>query len=211
MALEANALCAVADITARGVTKSQALIEDEINSVSQQFENYCGRVFRQLARVASPSGSSQAPRERLPGSGEQWLQLSSYPLISIQEIQVDGQVVTDYELVEGYAQRGLLYREDGWPLVCFPWDMLTRDPDPTRPQLSILAAYTGGYATIPADLKKAAIDEVLAALSITGDRRHIVEEQTPAGRRLKLSSAGLSGTWSAQTIQTLDHYAFPRR
>lgn len=210
MALEANALCTVADITARGVTKAQALIEDEINSISQQFEQHCGRVFRQLARVASPSGSSQAPRERLPGSGEQWLQLSSYPLVSVQEMQIDGQVVTDWELVEGYVQRGLLYREAGWPIVCLAWDTLTGDPDVTRPQLSILAAYTGGYAVIPADLKKAAIDEVLSALSIAGDRRHILEEQTPAGRRLKLSNMAASGTWSAKTLQTLSNYVLRR-
>jgi len=100
---------------------------------------------------------------------------------------------------------GCLYRANGWPVNVEAWADLTGDPAPDRTIPSIVVTYTGGYTTIPSDLKKVCIDECLLAMSAPPDHR-LMEEQTAGGWRRKWATGGTDSIISAKSKAALAGY-----
>lgn len=145
MALDASALVSLAE--AKGFLivagdADNAAIEQAINAASLRCESYCNRVFKE--RVVT---------ERVEGVGATKLYLSAVPLkvsaavtVSVDDVaqtvwrtEADG-LQSAFDVI---ARPDHLYRR-----ACWAW---RTDP------YNVLVSYTGGYATIPADLKEACL------------------------------------------------------
>lgn len=160
MALKPNALLTLVEAEAwlrTGVSDNPAL-EEEINRVSSAIEMYCGR----------PLKEATYPAVRMAGNGSMTLRLKATPVkiddlvgkpftVSVNGVaqtlwlqESDGDPATkdvilrstDHTTVKGL--RNHLYRSQGWGPIS------RKSPD------NILLTYTGGFATIPEDLKEAA-------------------------------------------------------
>lgn len=210
MALNANALITVLEATGFGATQSTGNLELLINGVSQAFEDYCGRVFRSLQSVTGTPSRSQLPLEYYQGTGTQELRLRRYPITAISRIRVGGTEISAEELADcnkltHLLEDGYLYRRVGWPISCQTYGDLTGDANPSSADYSIDVAYTGGYTTIPPNLKLACLSEVLAgeragALARSG----ITSEKYPGGYAVTYASD--SRNWSASTISLLSNF-----
>lgn len=210
MALNANALISVADATGFGATQTTANLELLINGVSQAFEDFCGRVFRSLVTVTGTPSGSQLPLEYYQGTGTQELRLRRYPITAISRVRIDGLELNADELADcnkltHLLEEGYLYRRAGWPLACQTYGDLTGDPNVSAADYNIDVAYTGGYTTIPANLKLACLSEVLAgeragAMSRSG----VTSEKYPGGYAVTYASD--SRNWSASTISLLSNF-----
>ncbi len=173
MALQANALCAVSDITARGSSQADAVIEDAINAISDRLESYCARAFLQAIYTD----------ELYQGTGGRELPLRNYPIAaSPAPIVLIGDVpVTDFIIIgDDPKQKDILYRRGGWPRLVASWGDLTYDPAPEIADYSIKVTYTAGFAVVPAELKLACIQEAMRELA-RPTNPHLVEEKTVGG------------------------------
>ncbi len=90
-------------------------------------------------------------KETIDGDGDTRLDLTEYPVQSVDNIKIDDETVyendesqdsTDYYI---YEDTGYIVRDIGWP----------------EDYLNIEVNYTAGYSTIPEDLEQAAIDMVV--------------------------------------------------
>lgn len=101
--------------------------------------------------------------EKVSGEGDQVLQLSRYPVVSVASVLLDGtSPVTDYEILS--ADAGQLWRESGWGLDDAPQWMLTARLTGNRGPALYTVSYTAGYVmwdttgtasgvTVPYDLQ----------------------------------------------------------
>lgn len=192
MALDAGALVSVAEVQLWGATQSNSLIEAAINDASSRISRYCSRAF-----------SSASQTETIPGTGSRYLYLKRYPVTAVASVEIDGVAVTDFSIAGDDSD--CLYRANGWPVNVEAWADLTGDPDPDRTIPSIVVTYTGGYTTIPSDLKKVCIDECLLAMSAPPDPR-LQEEQTAGGWRRKWATGGTDAIISAKSKAALAGY-----
>ena len=134
----------------QGATWKSAQIDQLLASVTDFAQSYCNRQFFSATYTEYP---------RVRGALAETLNLDVYPVTSItsihvstalprvyatDELLVDG---TDYIVEEG---NGILHRVGG---AC--WPMAVK---------AIKAVYVAGYATIPADLERAAIETISAKL-----------------------------------------------
>jgi hypothetical protein len=173
--LAAHALTTVAaveDVVGDGVFPP-ARIEQQIHAVTARFERYCGRRFA----VAEHT-------QRLPGTGRWFLCLRHYPILSVANVEIDGQAITDYQMTDEAVQ-GLLYRAATWPVRRARHADLTWDPDSNSDAPNIRVTYQAGYIlsgegrTLPHDLEQACIDLVVHRLlhPVQG----LQQERTPGG------------------------------
>ena len=115
-----------------------------INEATATIESMCGgRRFAQTTHTT----------ETHSGDGSKNLWVANPPIISVSAVTIDNETVseaTDYDdydgyriepLVKGCKMPGLLYRSDGWD----------------EGDQNIEVTYSGGYATIPYDIRRAAI------------------------------------------------------
>lgn len=210
MALNANALIDVAYAQSFGATGTTAQLEEYINAVSQEFENYCSRVFRSLRAVTGAPGAGQVPLEWYQGTGTQYLRLLRYPITAIERIRINEVAITVEETTEinkhtGLLAEGFLFRKAGWPRTCSRFNDLTGDPDPSSGHYTIDVAYTGGLTAIPSNLKLACLAEVLSLDGQgPGGGGRIKSERTPGGHAV--TYAVDSASFDPKTLRVLNGY-----
>jgi hypothetical protein len=161
------------------------LLEALINGVSEAIEQYCSRHFER-----------RSYSERLPGSGSALLLLAHYPVVSVTQVWVWDQPVTDWQLEPsrewpGYY-RGLLWRPAGWPA-------------PVDGMPNVRVDYQAGWVLpkdpgrdLPADVEQAAIDLVVAAYRLRDKLG--VRSETYEGLSIQLD------WWPLHVRQILDRY-----
>jgi hypothetical protein len=113
-----------------------------INDATAWIEKYCTRRFKQTIYT----------NETHSGSGEKGLWILNPPIISVSAVSIDDEAQaesTGYTDTDGYVIEpilqgcktlGMLYRQDSWD----------------KGEQNIKVTYTGGYATIPYDVRRAA-------------------------------------------------------
>jgi hypothetical protein len=152
MSLNANALVTVEELRAYAgekSTESDSLLEIIVNSVSQEFDRFCGRVLKQATYT----------NLYLDGSGTSEQLLPSWPAASITGVYED-----DTLLTEGLEEDYVIYTSDE--------DAYLRKVNSTWPELDEetavwlagpktikIASVKLGYATIPADMKLACLKQ----------------------------------------------------
>lgn len=134
MPVATNALTTVPDAKAylkidQSDTSFDALIEFLINAVSTQLEGYCQR----------PLKAQSFTNEEFDGTGRNTLLLPAFPVSAITTVTIDDVLVPAAEY-KVRKNRGALVRLQG----CWPKGIM-----------NIKLSYTGGFATIPADLELA--------------------------------------------------------
>lgn len=116
-------LAVTADLTARGIdTSDTARTAAFLAAASAEVRNAAGSVITQGTYTVN-----------LGVSGVSHLPLPTQPVASVSAVLRDGEAVTDWKLVDGS-----LWRRWGWG-------------KPRCPEV-VTVTYTGGYATIPADV-----------------------------------------------------------
>ena len=142
MALNANALITVAELRSyigQSSTESDGLLELLINAVSQECDRYCARALKQATYT----------NLYLDGNGEKTLDLPSWPAASLGTVTEDGTA-----LVSGLDDDYTLYTSDS--------DAYLRRITGTwlyGPKTVLISSVALGYATIPSDLKLAAMKQ----------------------------------------------------
>jgi len=138
-ALAANALITVADLSRLlGEEVPTALAEMVINSVSQEFERYVGRVLKQVAYT----------NLYLDGNGMHYLYLPSWPVATSPAM---GAVTeNDVTLTEGVDEDYVLYTSDDAAYLYRVGAVWLKGPKTVK-----IASVSLGYATVPADLQLA--------------------------------------------------------
>lgn len=136
---------------ATDVTTNDAELTEILTAAGKEFETYCGREFEITNRV-----------DFFSGSGNTFLKLKSWPVVSVAEIKIatdynfDSAAAlvnnTDYRLLNS-GQCGNVYRYEGWPYT----------PDSIR--VTYLAGFVPaggtvgvGETAVPPELAQAAID-----------------------------------------------------
>lgn len=152
MALNSNALTTVEKFRTYVGEKSSeydTLIEDIINSVSQEFDRFAGRGLKQTAHT----------NLYIDGTGTEYLPLPSWPAASVTGVYED-----DVLLTEGLDEDYVVYTSDH--------DAYLRKVNPTWPELVEAAgvwlegpktikitSVSLGYATVPADIVLACLKQ----------------------------------------------------
>lgn len=141
----------------------------------QKFEDYCNVAFEPTV-IAN---------EKLDGASYQ-LWLKHAPIISVQAISLNGGAVTDLTDLVINNDEGVIYRPGGFNITY--WGYYNTGTTPTYVPGSVLVSYTHGYATVPLDIKRAAL--ITAVLELQG-------RAVPVGSRW----AEMAGTPVPQTYQ----------
>lgn len=118
-------------------TTLDSYIEFSINSLSTSIENYCRRKF-----------GLQSFSEFHQGRGTTKLLLDNYPIVELNEVYIDDQLV-DITRIRPIADKGMLYRPDGG----FPSDVIGGRllyPRHDENLHNILVEYKAGYV-LPKD------------------------------------------------------------
>lgn len=137
-----------------------------INAFSDWAESITGRNFLK-----------QEYTETYPGSGSQMLIVNHFPVTSIEQITVSGEVVpdTEYQVVDRPGR--LVFRNAGWSKVSFVQGMA---PIPLYSSKNIVIQYTAGYVlpkdavdpsnprTLPYDIEKAVLNLISIDLAREG-------------------------------------------
>lgn len=145
MALLAYALCSVADVEkqhnggAAYSANDTAVVENMINLATKYAENYIGRHIKTRSSADSETLDIEA--------GTQDIFLSNFPIVSITSVTEDGDTLTEGENNDylKYENTGKLYKNNGY------W---------VAGRKKVVVVYTGGYATVPDELKQWCIEVV---------------------------------------------------
>lgn len=165
------ALCTAAEFKAwRGVTGTDwdTLIGDLIDSAQAEIERLCGRT--------AGGFESASFTEVFDGDGSQTLRVSNGPISSITSITVgNSDPVTlsadSYTFKDRTISRlpfnggGSFVSRDGWG---DPLPIGSRSPCFDEGVQNVTVVYTGGYATVPDDLKQVCYEFVAHALDSRG-------------------------------------------
>lgn len=138
-----------------------AYLERLINSASASIENYCNRHFEKRDIT-----------KKYKGSGSRELILDHYPVNSVSNLIIDEESKDDYELVNG-GKNGILYRDDGFPVIRRGTGGIVNDPVVNTEKYNIEVTYNAGYVlpkdateenprTLPYDLEDMVIEAVAA-------------------------------------------------
>ena len=106
-----------------------------IDAASAAVENYCRRTFAQ--------GSVD---ERIDGTGTDTLRVSRPPIGSVTSVTLDGEALDNTDGSEWTVGKGVLFRGNGQS------DTLSAEVWP-RGRRNVRVQYSGGYATIPDEVK----------------------------------------------------------
>lgn len=176
-----NALTTVARLRAAGYGGSATddQLQLAINAVSAAVERACQRSFKESVFTEEPEDGELHP-ELVQGTGLQEVLLSTYPILEVTKVTVDGVEVDDWQLLPGQAAWGALHRRRGWPSRQGHWGGLVCDPDGEL-EFNIEVSYRGGFAKIPADLEFAVMQETDTVVNGISSDRNIKSERTPGG------------------------------
>ena len=110
--------------------------------------------------------------EWLYSTGRQWLMLREWPILSVEEVTQQGQIIApEMFLVEPDGYAGCLYKDDGWTWFGYRQGLAA---DPVAASRNIRVKYTAGYVlpkdatednprTLPYDIEQLCIDMLLRA------------------------------------------------
>lgn len=139
-ALASNALVTVEDLArVMGEDVQVGLAEMVINSVSQEFERYIGRVIKQVTHTAL----------YLDGAGSKYLNFPTWPAASLGTVTEDGTLLT-----EGADEDYLLYTSDDSAYLYKVSGVWLKGP-----KTVLISTVALGYATVPADLQMACLKQ----------------------------------------------------
>lgn len=154
-------------------SSNDILIQNLIDQASAYVEHYCNRTF-----------ALQKYKETVAAHGGLYLALSMRPVIDVESVKENGQLITDYVLET--PDSGLLYRKAGWgwnPML--NW-VITWQPLPNADIQTYEVVYTAGYIlpngtgrTLPYDIERACI-EIIKGWYV----------DIEAGRRIQSESIG---------------------
>lgn len=144
-------------------------IEQEINSMSDYLERYCGRKLKSQTYTDEPYS----------GTGRQLLLLRQWPVTALTAVKVSGTLInppTDYSMSDEDAKRGQIFAPNGWS---YDGALVGLVGEPIAPYRPYLITYTAGYIlpkdatpdnpqTLPGDLQQACIELISAKLSVVG-------------------------------------------
>lgn len=99
-----TSLVRVKEMLGLSVTTFDGLLQNLIDDATAAIERYCGW---------SRGFGRQLYSETLPGFGHILLQLGERPLVSVTSVVYNSETLTDYSISD--RDRGLLYRQNGWP------------------------------------------------------------------------------------------------
>ena len=113
-------------------------IRETIAQVSASISNYCNRVF-QVETVSEVIRLKVEP---------DYLEVKRFPIVTVSAITIDGvdQDLANFEIDEG---KGRIYKLDSGG-----------DPISWSKNTKVVVSYTGGYATLPEAVSRAALDMV---------------------------------------------------
>lgn len=107
--------------------------------------------------------------EKVPGTGDQILQLARYPIVSVSTVLCNGtDAITDYEVANGDA--GQIWRENGWTLDDAPQWFTARSLSGRTGNFVFWVTYVAGFVmfdatgsnaesvTLPADLQAVCLE-----------------------------------------------------
>ena len=171
-----------------------------INAVSAMVEDQCDRVFREIVYTESPT-AGQSPPELVQGSGRRLLLLSTYPVLEVTQVKIDGVEIEDWQLLPREAAWGALYRRLGWPRREGRWGSLVCDPD-GQADYNVSVSYRGGFSAVPADLELAVMQEVDLVAGGSGGQasRRVRSERTPGGWSISYGDSEHACSMSSQRV-----------
>lgn len=148
MSLSANAIITLADAKAflhkQNISTDDDIIETVIEAVSATFQNEAGPDLKSVTYTAEVND----------GTGKSFLYLPHYPVTTLTSVVEDGSTLvkdTDYFIdMDG----GILEKANygcGYHSFSGRW---------TRSKGGVVVTYVAGYATLPADIKLAALIEL---------------------------------------------------
>lgn len=111
--------------------------------------------------------------EKYCGTDTNVLVLKGYPIVSVEEIKINGEVIEDFEIKN--KQSGTLYRKYLWNREAFenPINNSIKASD-NQAFFNIEIDYTAGYDVIPLDIQDIALQEVIRRYENkwnTGDKK----------------------------------------
>jgi hypothetical protein len=172
---------------------SDAILSRYISGASQAAAQYCNRVF--VAETVSER-FLPGPYDRMMCGGISPLQLTRWPLITVSSVVEDEEplAVTDDYLADPINGQLTRVDESGFPRT---WRNVT-----------ITAAYSGGYATIPADLEDAVIRMVTQRYSAKGRDATLKSEEIPGVRSAQywIATGEEAGAITPDVADLLDRY-----
>ena len=176
-----NALTTVARLRAAGFggNATDDQLQLAVNAVSAAVERACQRSFKEAVFVEEPANGEFHP-ELVQGTDLPEILLSTYPILEVTQVTVDGVEIHDWRLLPGQAPWGALHRKRGWPSRQGHWGGLVCDPD-GEAEFNIEVSYRGGYSEIPADLEFAVMQEADTVVNGVSSERNIKSERTPGG------------------------------
>lgn len=137
-------------------TSSDSLLEQQIQEISDFISTFTGRIF-----------ARQTIAESIRGDGLPDMLLSLTPILTITSIELNGNAVTDYEILD--ADIGIIQRETGWTSTNLPFNTIDFAPSSYFTK-DWVVTYEGGYRlpnwndsderSLPYDLERAAIEMV---------------------------------------------------
>jgi hypothetical protein len=172
MALSDNALVGMEDIKAVlsiQDDRNDGIIEALVEGVSAEIAAFCDRPLRETTHTAEP----------LDGPGSVDLQLPAWPITSGPTISVDGEALTEGQDFAAYDASGVVKLLSGtaWPAGI----------------QNIEATWSAGYtlATMPKDVKLAAIIQTAHEYSIFLNRAWGVTNKGTSGQNMNFENEGL--------------------
>lgn len=210
MALDDNALVTLDEAKTRlGIslvdTSQDANIEDLINAISQDFEDYCSRIFRSLTITDYEPKSYNRQNIVLP----------QRPITEISKVEFNGTELEARTAQGEYSnyyisnsKAGILSREIGWTMTAFVNNSLEFTPNQDRSVLNVKITYTGGYETIPSNLKNACLTEIAREYEFQNEGYRTVanEKLQSVAQSFSKSDIDSSTGWTTRTIRTLLNY-----
>lgn len=161
-------------------TDSDEVLTEVIASISARMRRYMGRQITTVTRTL----------ERYSHGGKSYrLQLAEWPLISVDAVQVDGEVVDaadrDVQEAVGHVLYGAAGSQSDWP----------------RGTRHIEVTYTAGYAEVPDDIEQAATTQVawdFAKRRRPGERSSVVDEGNV--------QTYMVDAWAPEVLSVMDRY-----
>lgn len=152
-------------------------LERRILAASELIEKWCGRSFRyQAGRV-----------ENVKGEGWPTISLSKRPIVSIASIVVDGYTIPSDAYSIRDADRGSVYRADGWAWTASLLGSASPERVTGTEEAAFVVTYTAGYAlpndtdqspaALPSSIVEACLLWATELHRAAGSRGDVVQEQ----------------------------------
>lgn len=156
MTLAVNALTTVDNVKSylkidTSITVDDSRIEMLINACSSAIENFCRRTFN----------TTTYTDEEYDGNNTRYINLENYPVSSISQVTVNGEVISS-DQYKVKAKTGVLARIGPYPNTFTGLSISRFNTVWNRGDANVLVTYIAGYDVIPPDLEQACILYVMS-------------------------------------------------